>query len=215
MHTLIARLRHLSEVVMLRHAWLFWIFIVANLVGLVWGTVGWYGSQLPQTPLIWWLFVPDCPLVAGLFAVALWGRRAGKRWTLFNLWVAMGLIKYGIWTCTVWLAYWVATSNFFPLSVAMFITHLGLIAQGVVLLLLTERWSVRDVLPALAYYALADYVDYGLGHHPGYPVGDVSAALVQWHSVVVTWVLGIVLLVLARVQDNPRPTETVVARTGA
>ncbi len=182
---------------MLRHGWLFWSFIVANVIGLLWGTVGWYGTQLPQTPLLWWLFVPDCPLVAGLFAVALWGQRNGKRWTGFNLWTAMGLIKYGVWTCTVWLAYWAQTQDFFLLSVAMFVTHIGLIAQGIVLLLLTEKWSIRDALPAFAYYIVADVVDYGLGHHPTHPF-EVSAALVQWHTVAMTWLLGLGLVALAK-----------------
>ncbi len=198
---------------MLRHEWLFWAFIATNVVGLVWGTVGWYGQQLPITPLVWWIFVPDCPLVAGLFAVALWGLRNGKRWTVFNLWTAMGLIKYGVWTCTVWLAYWAQTDNYFFLSVAMFVTHLGLIAQGVVLLLLTEHWHARDVLPALLYYAVADVVDYRLGHHPTFP-SNVSAALVQWHSVAMTWGLGALLLLLGRVMEQKKSAPPVPAKVG-
>lgn len=204
MQAIVRQLRHLSEEVMLKHAWLFWSFVAVNVVGFVWGTIGWYGQQLPQTPLVWWLFVPDCPLVAGAFALALWGRRQGKRWTLFNLWVAAGSIKYGVWTCTVWLAYWLQTGDFFFLSVAMFLTHIGLIAQGVVLLLLTERWSVRDGLLVLAYYAFADFVDYGLNHHPGYPLVVVSRALVQWHSVAMTWGLGVLLVAVARLTGHPR-----------
>lgn len=199
---LLSRLRTLSETVMLRHAPLFWFWIAVNLVGLVWGTVGWYGSQLAETSPLWWLFVPDCPLVAGLFAIALWGLRDGRRWTGFNLWVAMGLIKYGIWTCVIWLAYWSQTGDFFPLSVAMFLTHIGLIAQGIVLLLLTRSWTMVEALPALAYYLVADAVDYGLGHHPGYP-RVVSAALVQWHTMAVTLILG--LLLVARGRSPARP----------
>ena len=207
MSRVVSQLRELSEQVMLRHTGLFWFWIAVNVGGLVLGTVGWYGDQLPQTPAIWWLFVADCPLVAGLFALALWGRRAGKRWTVFNLWTAMGLIKYGVWTCVVWLAYWSQTSNFFFLSVAMFLTHIGLIAQGVVLLLLTERWSARELVPALLYYSIADVVDYRLGHHPTYPA-QVSAALVQWHTVAMTWLLGGLLLGLARGSASTAPSET-------
>ncbi len=204
----IERLRGLSREVMLRHDWLFWGFVAVNVIGLVVGTVGWYGQQLPRTPVVWWLFVPDCPLVAGLFAVALWGLRQGKQWTLFNLWTAMGSIKYGIWTCTVWLAYWMQTGNFFPLSVLMFVTHLGLIAQGVVLLLLTERWRVREVMPAVAFYAFADLVDYRLGHHPMFPE-QVSAALVQWHTVAVTWLLGAGLAGLAQAPESEEAVRSV------
>lgn len=208
MYALINRLRDLSEIVLLRHRGLFWTFILINVIGLVWGTIGWYGAQLPRTPLLWWLFVPDCPLVAGLFAIALWGRRNGKRWTVFNLWTAMGSIKYGVWTCTIWLAYWAATGNFFFLSVAMFVTHVGLIAQGVALLLLTEGWRPRDVLPALAYYGVADMVDYGLGHHPMYPL-EVSAALVQWHTVAMTWLLGAGLIALGTAQAGQEEGQPV------
>ncbi len=211
MQATITRLRSLSEQIMLRHTGLFWLWIGVNLIGLVVGTVGWYGVQLPRTPLVWWLFVPDCPLVAGLFAGALWGLRAGKRWTLFNLWTAIGLIKYGVWTCLIWLAYWAQTGDFFFLSVAMFVTHVGLIAQGIVLLLLTERWSARDVLPAFGYYILADFVDYGLGHHPLYPT-QVSAALVQWHTIAVTWLLGIALLALSRSRSGVQARGAVPAK---
>lgn len=194
MGRILNNLRALSRSVMLEHGWLFWTFIAVNLVSFVWGTVGWYGAQLPQTPLVWWLFVPDCPLVALLFAIALWGLRNGKRWTVFNLWTAMGSIKYGVWTCTIWLAYWVQTGDFNFLSVAMFLTHIGLIAQGVVLLLLTERWRLWQAVPVFAYYIFADLVDYRLGHHPLYPY-QVSHALVQWHTVGMTWLLGVALTV--------------------
>lgn len=202
-------LRSLAERIMLRHAPLFWFWIAVNVVGLVWGTIGWYGFQLAETSPVWWLFVPDCPLVAGLFAVALWGLRNGRRWTVFNLWTAMGLIKYGIWTCTIWLAYWAQTGDFFFLSVAMFLTHIGLIAQGIVLLLLMQRWTTREALPAVAYYLVADVVDYALGHHPGYPT-VVSAALVQWHSVAVTWGLGALLVALGRPRARTRVDRVAV-----
>lgn len=204
MAALMDRLYDLSEEIMLKHSALFWTWIAINVVGFVWGTVGWYGQQLPTTPLIWWLFVPDCPLVAGLAAIALWGLRNGKRWPVFNLWAAMGCIKYGVWTCTVWVAYWLQTGDFFFLSVAMFLSHVGLIAQGIVLLILTRRWGLREALPAVAYYAFADWVDYGLGHHPGYPERIVSAALVQWHSVAMTWLLGAGLLLRGALQDRGR-----------
>ncbi|MCB0077059.1 MAG: DUF1405 domain-containing protein [Anaerolineales bacterium] len=192
MSQLIDQLRDLSRTVTLRSPWLFWAFIVVNVIGFVLGAFGWYGYQLPQTPLIWWLFVPDCPLVALLFAIALWGLRQGKRWTIFNLWAAVGSIKYGVWTCTVWLAYWAQTGDFNALSLLMFVTHVGLIAQGVVLLLLTEGWTLRQALPAFAYYIFADFVDYRLGHHPMYP-NVLSAALVQWHTVAMTWLLGVAI----------------------
>lgn len=196
MSELIANLRQLSQQVMVENKYLFWLWITINLVGLVLGTIGWYGTQLAVTPVIWWVFVPDCPLVAGYAALVLWGFRNQKQWTVFNLFTALGCIKYGVWTCLIWLLYWSATGDFNLLSILMFVTHVGLIAQGVVILLLTETWTVRDVLPSIAFYALADFVDYGLGHHPSYPVFYVSHAIVQWHSVVMTWLLSGILLVV-------------------
>lgn len=205
MESVINRLRSLSETVMLKYDALFWTFIVVNIIGFVWGVVGWYGAQLPLTPLVLWHFVPDCPLVAGYFALALWGRRQGKKWTAFNLFVAMGLIKYGVWTCFVWLLYWQNTGDFPFISIAMFTTHLGLIAQGVVLLLLTERWRVEHVIPAFLYYIVADYVDYGLGHYPMYPERYVPPFLVQWHTVFMTWALGLVFMILGWRQTAETP----------
>ncbi len=204
MNGMITTLKRLSRKIMLENRALFWLWMAINVVGLVLGTIGWYAPQLAITPVIWWIFVPDCPLVAGYAAVALWGLRQGKRWAAFNLFTALGCIKYGVWTCLVWLLYWSATGDFNPLSILMFVTHLGLIGQGVVLLLLTDTWSVREVLPSVAYYALADYVDYGLGHHPAYPMLYVSHAIVQWHSVVMTWLLSGTLLLLAwRMEQRP------------
>ena len=214
MTKLITHLRELSKRVMLRYDWLFWTFIVVNVIGFVWGTIGWYGEQLPQTPLILWIFVPDCPLVSLQFAIGLWGIRQGKRWTVFNLWTGLGSIKYGVWTCLIWLVYWAQTGNFFFLSVFMFVTHIGLIAQGVVLLLLTKEWSVREVLPALAYYVLADFVDYGLGHHPTY-ISSVPAALVQWHTVAMTWLLAGGLLALATSKEKKNVVSPVSVRAGS
>jgi uncharacterized membrane protein YpjA len=203
MNGMIATLKSLSRKVMLENQALFWLWMAINVVGLVLGTIGWYSGQLAVTPMIWWIFVPDCPLVAGYAAVALWGLRQGKQWAMFNLFTALGCIKYGVWTCLVWLLYWSATGDFNPLSILMFVTHMGLIAQGVVILLLTERWTVRDVLPSVAFYAVADFVDYGLGHHPTYPL-VVSAAIVQWHSVVMTWGLSVVFLWLGwRMEQRP------------
>lgn len=204
MNGLIANLQRLSRKVMVENSRLFWLWMAINIVGLVLGTFGWYGDQLIKTPVIWWIFVPDCPLVAGYAAVALWGVRQEKRWTTFNLFTALGCIKYGVWTCVVWLLYWSATGDFNPLSILMFVTHMGLIAQGVVLLLLTERWSVREVLPSVAFYAVADFVDYGLGHHPGYPMLFVSPMIVQWHTVAMTWLLSAIFLAVGwRMEQQP------------
>jgi uncharacterized membrane protein YpjA len=204
----IAQLQALSRTVMLKHDVLFWLWMGINLVGLVLGTVGWYGAQLQVTPAIWWIFVPDCPLAAGYAAAALWGLRQGKRWTMFNLFTAFACIKYGVWTCAVWLAYWSNGGPFVLLDVStlMFVTHLGLIGQGVVLLLLTQRWTIRDVLPAIGFYAAADFVDYALGHHPTYPFQFMSRDFVQWHTVAMTWLLSGVLVYLGwRMEQRPTP----------
>ncbi len=96
-----------------------WIAIPIMIIGVVAGVVGfiyWYGPTFARYPLWQWPFVPDCPLFAILFvpslASILWSetrffQKIKSVMTVYNGLVALGLIKYGIWTDTYWAAYWI------------------------------------------------------------------------------------------------------------
>lgn len=122
---------------------------------------------------------------------ALWFRQASP-WLLGIF--AFGQIKYGIWTITAWLLYWRSTSiafgspHFSPDSILMTVTHIGLVAQGV-LLLTYFRPTVGAAVAGLLWFGLSDYVDYGLGFYPYIPQQFISLSVMQWSTIAVTGLL--------------------------
>ncbi|MBC8446263.1 MAG: DUF1405 domain-containing protein [Chloroflexi bacterium] len=111
-----------------------WTIIAFNFAGFVTGIVFWYGDHLfNRAADKWylWPFIPDCPLFAGLFVIAFLGLRRGRDWRLFYTITAYGLIKYGVWTVVYSLAYWRGGGAVTPMNLAMCVSHLGMIAEGV------------------------------------------------------------------------------------
>lgn len=112
---------------------------------------------------------------------------------------AFGQIKYGIWTITAWLVYWCNTALVYGApdysfdSVFMTITHVGLFAQGV-FLLTYFRPDGRAVLASFTWFALSDFMDYGLGFYPGLPLQFIPLPIMQWSTIAVT--IGISALYL-------------------
>ncbi len=108
---------------------------------------------------------------------------------------AFGAIKYGIWTVTAWLVFWRNTALIFgtPLftsdSVLMTVTHLGLIAQGI-LLLSYFRPNLTAALVSFGWFALSDFMDYGLGFYPSLPLQFIPLAIMQWSTITVTFLLS-------------------------
>jgi len=184
-----------------------WLWIAAGLALVVW-----LSTYLPGAPAGW-------SAQAAMWAVwswalligAIWFRRA-PAWLLGIF--AFGQIKYGIWTITAWLLYWRSTAallgapHFSFDSVLMTITHVGLMAQGI-FLLTYFRPTVRGALAAFGWFALSDFVDYGLGFYPSVPEQFISVAFMQWSTIAVTFLLTGVYLLLAR-----RPGATRTARPG-
>lgn len=108
---------------------------------------------------------------------------------------AAGNIKYGVWTVSAWLVYWRTTSlafgspHFSPDSIAMTTTHLGMIAQG--LLLFTFFKPTRTAaLAVFAWFALSDFVDYGLGYYPPIPEQFIPLPIMQWSTIGMTILLS-------------------------
>lgn len=184
----------------------FWAAMTANLLGAVVGTVWWYGPMLLQSPLWAYPFIPDCPLAAFVATVAFFGLRAGKRWTFFNALVAFGCIKYGLWTQAFWLKHWSAGGLIEPISIGLFITHIGLFCEGVLLLTTIAPLGLAGRLGVTGWYLLSILVDYGLGYYPPltpqvpveYAFG-VASALVA--------LISLVLFLLPRSQPGTSPAS--------
>jgi len=166
----------------LYHPWFLAGVAVLNTAGAVWGFY-WYKEQLAATPWPVWVFVPDCPLHAALFAVyAVWLRRgrdfiSSGRAVLS--WIAvLGAIKYGVWTVVIVGQYLLApgTAPDFE-SVMLFISHAGMAAEGLAYLPALPRRGLGSI-PALLWLMANDASDYFLfGTLPRLPLaGQFSLA---------------------------------------
>lgn len=121
---------------------------------------------------------------------------------------AFGQIKYGIWTITAWLVYWRNTAlvygapDFSFDSVFMTLTHIGLLGQGI-FLLTYFRPDLTTALVSFGWFALSDFVDYGLGFYPGLPLDFIPLSIMQWSTIAVTVGLSAIYLWLSQTAGAP------------
>jgi uncharacterized membrane protein YpjA len=177
---------------------------LANLLGFVIGTVFWYGDFFItyQPPLWTYPFIPDCPLAAGIFAVALILIHRQKSSNFVNQLAAIFNIKYGTWTMTFWLLYWARTGDYNFVAVLMFVTHLGLTVQGLVIMQYLHKPSWRDTVIILIWFVASDIVDYspiapgrnGYGWYPPLPLGDELIPAMMVHAIFMTWLMDGIML---------------------
>ncbi|MDI6709299.1 MAG: DUF1405 domain-containing protein [Bacillota bacterium] len=161
--------------------------LLVNLGGTVWGFI-WYREQLAATPWYFWPFTPECPIQSLLFAAVIALRLLARPWPFLEAFTLPGLIKYGTWTVGILGHHW-ATGGVPDLEgVALFVAHLGMAVEGLVFLplLVPARYLVLLVGP---WFALMDWLDYGVGLHPYLPGGDqmgVATGLAAAGSIAVT-----------------------------
>ncbi|MCL5999380.1 MAG: DUF1405 domain-containing protein [Chloroflexi bacterium] len=183
---------------------------VANFIGFVIGTVFWYGDFfLTAGPPLWsFPFIPDCPLAAGVFSLALIQQHRGRSNNLLNQFAGVFNIKYGTWTMTFWLLYWTRTGDYNFVSLLMFATHLGLTIQGLLILQYLHAPNLRDTLIVFAWFVLSDIVDYapiapgrgGYGWYPPLPLGTQLVPPMLAHAVMMSWLLNGILLLRVMIQ---------------
>jgi uncharacterized membrane protein YpjA len=187
---------------------LFWAAVVANLLGTLIGGVVWYGPMILNSP-IWALpFIPDCPLAALLATIALFGIRAGRRWEWFNALAAFFCIKYGVWTIVFWLRQWSASGVILPVEALLFVTHIGLVCEGLLLVPQIGALALGRRVWVIAWFALSVFVDYALGFHPPL-TSHVTREFIFWLAAVLTTLCGAGLLLLPR--GNQRVATTPAA----
>lgn len=185
----------------LRQRIIFWICIVTNMVGVVVGTVWWYGPMLQQSPWWTWLFIPDCPLAALVATIALLALSTSRRWPTFNAFVTFACMKYGAWTILFWLRHWSSADAIYPIEVMLFVTHIGLFIEGLLFVPHIGPLVLPKRLAVLGWFVLSLVVDYGLGYHP--PLTSyVPVTFVFWTASVLTTLLGIALLSLPYGMDH-------------
>lgn len=182
----------------LRNPPIFWSCMAANAIGVGWGGWVWYGPQLAAAPLWAWPFIPDCPLAALLATVAFLGLYYGRRWDWFNAFAAFACIKYGLWTLAFWLRHWSEVGfapGDWPLEVMLFVSHIGLTCEGLLLAARIGPLRLPTRLGVVAWYALSIAVDYGLGYHPPLTYA-VPLSYALGAAVLLTVAAGIALLFL-------------------
>lgn len=165
----------------------------------------WLSTYIQGVPVFWTQLGPTIALWSWslLIAGALFHRSPAWLLGLF----AFGQIKYGIWTVTAWVVYWrntalmLGTPDFNFISILMTVSHIALFGQGV-FLLSYFKVTPRAALMSLLWYALSDYMDYGLGWYPSLPLAFIPLPIMQWHTIIVTFLLSGTYLWLSA-QANP------------
>ncbi|WP_254538791.1 DUF1405 domain-containing protein [Halomarina litorea] len=139
----------------LRYAWL---IVSINLAGTAFG-FWYYRSQLAQTPLVMWPFVPDSPIATLFVALSLAAWKLGYDVEWLHMLAFFGNIKLGLWTPFVqfvlngpggiepWL-YWF-----------LIVSHLAMSLQSFLIYRYAE-FSVGAVAVATVWYGFNDLVDY-------------------------------------------------------
>jgi uncharacterized membrane protein YpjA len=179
--------------------------IATNLVGFVIGTFFWYGDffATARPPLWAYPFIPDCPLAAGVMAVAIYLIHRNQSNNLWSQFAAIFNIKYGTWTMTFWLLYWSRSGDYNLISLLMFTTHLGLTLQGLLIMQYLHKPNLRDTLIVFIWFFASDFVDYapiapgrsGYGWYPPLPLGTELVPAMQAHAIFMTTVLNGIMLV--------------------
>jgi uncharacterized membrane protein YpjA len=181
---------------LVRTRWATYTLVTINLASAVAGYIYWYGSDILAAPFWQWPFVPDSPLSATLWAVALLAYHRGRHWHLLGLFAATGAIKYGLWTDFIWYTNSLSSHSYTLEAWAMSLNHFGMVLEGLLLVPLL-RPRVRDVLIVAAWYGVNDLLDYGIGPHPRVPnPWDFTAITV--FAVGTTIALSVIWLILAR-----------------
>ncbi len=138
--------------------------IIINVLGSIYGYY-WYHMQLAATPAVYRIFVPDSPFATTLFALALFLYFLGWRSSLFGVVAMTASIKYGIWAVLLISHLWLHGGAVRPTEVILFVSHLGMVAQGLIFLR-NINWGGFTVLTAFGWMLLNDFMDYIIGLHP-------------------------------------------------
>jgi uncharacterized membrane protein YpjA len=176
-----------------------WILILVNVAGFLFGMY-YYWPQLSGTPVGYWLFVADCPLFVLFFALILLFDVRDNFWNVF---VSVGLLKYGLWTVFVILLSWNAFIAWNPVMYPLLlVAHLGMALEFV--FLLPRMRPSFDAIRTIPIFLLLDYFDYYKGLHPSLPTGTPLTTVIAF-SVGSTLILPLILAQAILYYQDHRP----------
>jgi uncharacterized membrane protein YpjA len=137
------------------------LVIIINIIGSLFGLY-YYWDQLTMTPWYYWLFVPDCPMYSFFMVFALGFIAMGKRFDTFNVITIVGLAMYGAWTMFTLIYFrevFFAPENAL-MSVGLWVSHLGLALESVLLLPYIKNAGIISWALAGAWFLAQDFFDY-------------------------------------------------------
>ncbi len=154
---------------------LFKFLLIANALGAAYGFIFYYGGQLLSTNPLLWAFVPDCPLYAFLFAIALimLSEKIKAGWFYFLVFV--GAVKYGFWTMFVLAnySYYYFTPADSLMYGVLFVSHMVLFAEPLFMLgKIRAKWE--HLALAMFWFLLNDFIDYAFGTRPPIPASHLQ-----------------------------------------
>ncbi len=176
-----------------------------NLIGTLFG-FAWYKGQLAHTLWYFTPFVPDSPLSALFFTIALslylWGHnRYPRAQAIISALATTWLIKYGVWCDYTLLYEWVG-SKWLPMEAwVLILSHAGMVFEAVLYSLFVRilRFSFGQLLFASLTLVINDYADYVYGVYPYLPNSSMLPMMT-----VLTPILSIIAIVIAYPVLNPR-----------
>lgn len=202
-------LRKLFDVVASdRRFW--WALFTINLLGSLYGFY-WYWPQLSETPVKYWLIVPDSPGSTFLLAIWLGLLLAGRDWRrpgmqLLGAVAFISNMKYGLWSATVLPQAGIKYGwqfDFIHLS----LSHLGMFVEAMIFArhYRPERWAAGV---ALAWMGFQDLVDYRLlMTHPTLPY-QAEFGFARTVAVALSVLWGAFLLVQAQPAGRTEEVQT-------
>ncbi len=135
-----------------------------------------FWRQMKTTHIIWWLFLPDCAISAFLVAITL--LKPKHRGQVVQIIAALHCIKSGI--SYLVLAYYRPSYLSPPVS---FIGHLGLLVEGIVLMILLSGLEVPQAISGLSWTILDEILDLTTPSRP-YVMDWVPT-----EAVIVAWII--------------------------
>jgi len=139
-----------------------WAVVAINLLGTAFG-FWYYRYQLAATPTVMWPLIPDSPTATLLIAAAFAAWASGHRSEYLSVLAFFGNFIFGVWTPWVLLVGWDASiaQAGLPLHAFLFISHLGMVVQAMVLHRIAT-FRLRAIVVATAVYSSNLLVDYFL-----------------------------------------------------
>ncbi len=176
------------------------------IINLFWGIFG-ILAYLPQTAgvsLLFWIFIPDCPLYTILFASFLIDREKMQKHLQPFLWIlSLSLIKFSLVAPSLYYLFpsyyhsppilGIQLPNIYPFDYF----HLFLLGQGLLISALFLIKSVRNFLIGFSWILINDFVDFFFLTFPYYYMTQVHMSFYFMIYILVNigiFIMGVLIL---------------------